>query len=319
MALANTRELKENVLVRGGEPATSADYGDQVITYLNNVYKGLAAGASEFAPEFVEDWWWLRSSGVLTLEPAIDAGTVSVTNGSTAITLSSAPTQSVEGWRFKVHGHPDVFKISSHTASSANATLDSEYTGDTDSAAEYDLMKVEYDLASDVQALISPMISYRDNRVGRQTYQIHGLTPERMDELYPLAMLSPGIPEYFALDDEGSIRMSHGGKSDGTSMRVEYRYRQTVSDLTDETSSVPLVPAQWMSLLSDMALYYLMIDKNDDRAQAIGGIARNKVSAMLKENRRRLSKVDGTYGHIFPRQTSYNRRPLRTQSGLIIG
>lgn len=320
MALENTRLLKENVLRRAGESTSGTDYGDDVIVYLNNTYHALAAGASEFAPEFVEDWWWLRSSGVLTLEPTIETGTVSVTKGSTSVTFSSAPAESVEGWRFKVEGHPDVFKIASHTGGAGGATLDSEYTGETDGSASFRLMKVEYDLSDDVQALISPIIAYRSINL-RPDYQIHGVSPERMDELYPLARLLPGAPEYFALEDEGTVRFSHGGRSDGTPMRVEYRYRRHVPELTDDASSEPLIPKQWRSVLSDMALYYILIDKNDDRAQAIGGVARNKVSAMLKENRRRLAKIDGSSGKIFPRQGTRNlhRRTLRTESGLIIG
>lgn len=109
----------------------------------------------------------------------------------------------------------------------------------------------------------------------------------------------------------------------GESMRVEYRYRPAVAELTDSLSSIPLVPLQWRHLLSDMALTYLLLDKNDDRSNAIALSARTGLAAMLKENRRRLTKIGGSYtGKIFPRgDAAHSNRIdlLRTQTGLIIG
>jgi hypothetical protein len=127
----------------------------------------------------------------------------------------------------------------------------------------------------------------------------------------------------FALEDSQTVRFSHGGRTDGQSMRIDYRYRPIVDDLTDSTSSTPLVPAEWRHLLSDMALTYLLLDKNDDRSNAVALSARTGLAAMLKENRRRLTKMGGgATGHIYPRQSgkySDTDQVLRTESGLIIG
>jgi hypothetical protein len=316
---SNTRELKEDVLFRASESINSTDFGPQAVKYLNRVYRTLCSGASEFLPEYVDDWWWLRDKSVLTLLPATSVGTVDLTNNSVNITFSSPPAVSVAGYRLRVTGWPEQFEIATHTAGLGAATLDSVYTGPTDAAGLYTLMKVTYPLDADVNAIIGPMFGYRQNP------RIIGLAPERMDELFPLPELTTGIPTAFALENTQIVRFSHGGRIDGVSMRVEYRFRPVITDLTDEVSSVPLVPLEWRHILADMALTYLLLDKNDDRSNAIALAARTGLAGMLKENRRRLKKMGAeSAGHIYPRQggrysQAPSKGPLRTESGLIIG
>lgn len=303
MPLSNVRELKEDVLFRASESLTGSKWNGKVIDYLNRVYRTLAAGASEFLPEYVDDWWWMRATDNLLIEPTYTDGVLSVEQGSPTITFFVAPTISLEGRRLKVIGHSDLFVIESHVASDPIATLDEPYTGATSAAASYEAMKVEYDLSVEAQVLISPMIGFRS------PHRIYGMSPERMDELYPLMDLRPGIPEAFSLENENRIRFSHGGRTDGVTMRVEYRYRPVVDDLTDSVTSIPLVPAQWMHVLGDMALVYVLLDKNDDRSNAAALGARTGLAAMLKENRRRITKIDHLAGHVAPRQGGAGAAP----------
>jgi hypothetical protein len=105
-------------------------------------------------------------------------------------------------------------------------------------------------------------------------------------------------------------------------MRIEYRYRKIVDDLVDDVNSIPIVPLEWRHLLSDMALTYVMLEKNDDRSNAIALSARTGLAAMLKENRRQLTKMGGKFtGKIMPRQTGLlmHNKVIRTESGFIIG
>jgi hypothetical protein len=138
--------------------------------------------------------------------------------------------------------------------------------------------------------------------------QVMGMTPERMDELYPISRLTVGVPEAFALENETQIRFSHGGDDEGRFLRVEYDYRPKVVDLTDSPTSIPLVPSQWMHLLADFALVYIMMDKNDDRSNAVALAGRTGLGAMLKENRRRLIKIDKNAGKIIVRQDKVRPR-----------
>lgn len=314
MPFVTGADIVSDILFRAGEIAGTSEWDTKAVDYLNRVYKALCAGSSEFLPEFVEDWWWMRARGNLILDPVITDGTVAVTNGFNAITFSVPPGVDVNLWRFRVKGHPDVFTIASIAGGSA--TIDTVYTGPTDTAAEYELMHVDYDLSASVQAIISPIISFRENP------QLFGTTSERMDFLFPLQRLSAGVPKAFALVDDQRVRFSHGGLTDGTSMRMEYRYRPVATDLANTSSSIPLVPEQYRHLLSDMALVYVYTDKNDDRLASVGTAARMGLTAMVRENRRRLTKIDQFSGAIVTRQGQARHNEgklLRTETGLIIG
>jgi hypothetical protein len=314
MAYANGRELVDDVIFRAGESVAQSDWLAKALDYLNRSYRTLCAGSSEYLPEYVDDWWWLRGSGVLTLEPVRTVGTVTVVQNSATVTFSAAPPASMAGWKLRVASHPEIFTIASHTAASATATLDSVYTG-ANATGLYSLMRVTYTLSSAVQSLISPMIGFRGNP------RIAGVTPEAMDGLFPLSELQSGVPEAFALEDTLTVRFSHGGLTTGQSMRVEYRYRKTVTDLAYDVASIPLVPAEYRATLADMALSYVWLDKNDDRSNATALGARTGLAAMFKENRRKLVKMGtDSIGHIYPRPGMRRAPgPLRTASGLIIG
>lgn len=303
----------EDILFRAGEIPGSSEWDIQVVTYLNRVYRSLCMGASEFLPEYVDDWWWLRETDNLIINP-IEQGTVDVVQGSNTVNFPVAPTVNLQGRRFKVEDHPDFFIISSHVGTDTFATLDTIYTGETVLNAAYKALQVTYVLNVLVASIMSPVISFRENP------QIMGMQPERMDALFPTSNLQPGVPMAFCLDDEQTIRFSHGGRTDGMFMRMEYRYRPLVVDLINSASSIPLVPIQYRHILSDMALTFVLADKNDNRAEGILSAARSALSAMVRENRRRIVKIDGLSGAIITRPGwGSGRGPLRTESGLIIG
>lgn len=317
MPYVSARDLKQDTLFRAGESVSGVSgWNTQVLDYVNRVYTSLANGASEFLPEFVDDWWWMRSSGVLALLPAYDTGSVAVVNGSAAATLSGVSALSLAGYRLRVDGCPDVFVVQTHVAATDAITLDMPFTGDTSSAVAFKAMKVTYALNASVAGLISPMLAFRGEK------QILGMTPERMDTLWPMSDIKAGAPSAFAMLSDQTVQFSHGGLDDGTTMRVEYRFRPSITLLEDSDASVPLVPVQYRHLLTDMALAYIMTDKNDDRAAAHAATAKSGLVAMVRENRRRLVKTSTEVATIRPRQNPSASRfngPLRTESGLIIG
>lgn len=314
--LADTQALINDALFRAGEIPGSSEWDTKAVDYINREHRALCSGAHEFLPEYINDWWWMRARGVLTLLPVYNTGAVSVVQDSSSIVFAPAPAISLAGRRFKVTDQGTQYQIATHIAGSVNATLDSPYTGPTAIGTAFRAMQMEYSLDTAVQALLSPVASFVDNP------QIMGLTPERMDTLFPIGRTTSGIPMAFCLETEQLIRFSHGGKTDGVSMRMEYNYRPSVIDLINNTSSIPLVPLQYRHVLADMTLVYIMFDKNDDRATAVGTSARSTLGAMAKENTRRMVKMDNYVAKIMPRYN--NRRQnfnnvLRTESGLIIG
>lgn len=300
--LESTDLLIQDALFRAGEVSGASEWDEKALHYINREYRALCAGASEFLPEYITDWWWMRGNGILSIQPIYDAGLIEVTQNSPAITFTDAPSISVTGWYFKTEDHPDVFVISSHTAGQATATLDMAYTG-PGGDLKFQTAKLMYDLGVSVQAIMSPIRSFRDNP------HIIGLPPERMDILYPIGRTPlAGTPQAFSLENENIIRFSHGGRTDGMSMRMEFRFRPAVSDLANSSSSIPLIPLQFRHVLSDMVLVYLYMDKNDDRMAAIGTSVRSALGAMVRENKRRHIKMDNRFGKILPRTASRRQR-----------
>src|SRR5690242_14678783 len=136
--LRTTTDIINDVLFRCDEPTDgSSDFHAQVLSDLNRVYRELCVGGGELLPDMDADWWWLRKStpGVLTLKPAITAGTVSLTLGSVIGSFSQAPVDcfgqqvSVKGWFFQNQADDgDVYMIGAHTLGSTSFSLDSFYT-----------------------------------------------------------------------------------------------------------------------------------------------------------------------------------------------
>lgn len=313
-------DILDDALIRAGEKTDgTSQYEARSLRYLNRVYQAICSGGNELNPQIDEDWLWLRSSnpGVLTLNPVITTGTVSVTNNSTTATLSATLTPTAVGRYFRVDDHADVFKISAHTAGTAALTLDSVYTGDTDTTATYKLMQLEYTLASDVRSVLGPMKAYQED-----VREIEGLTEEALNRNYPLRSIQGGVPRAFAMIAEQTVKFSHYGGTESTDLiRVDYDYLKLATALTDSGSEEPLVPIQYRRLLSDFTLMFLLADKHDTRAEDAGKLAQSGLTAMANENRRRQTKQASKPGHIFPRPNTLqqNKAPLRTASGLIIG
>lgn len=292
----------------------TSDYAAAAVRYLNKAYRAVSMGGNEWVRNRNPLWWWLRGEASIILQPGIETGSVSVTNNSASATLSATQAISLAGRFFKVDGHFDVFRINAHTAGTDALTLDTVYTGTTNTAAAYKALKLEYDLASDSLYIESPM------RVYGTRHQVDGMSLRDLDVRYPLDLVSSGQPEHFAMVDDDTVRFSHSGGDEATEFfRVDYDYVKRADDLADDSNEA-LIPLQYRYLLADMITVFIAIDKDEnDDAQFFGDSARNTIGAMIAEHNARLGK-QGEVGRIYTRQTERNRQyPLRTQSGHIIG
>lgn len=331
MANYNTgADLAADVLFRAGEPTDgSSDFNAAAIQYINRAYQIIWRGGAEIDPSIQEDWLWLRSQRpkVMIMQPYITAGTVAVTQGSSGVVFSTPPTPAIDttcasGWFLQTHDNGDVFRILSHAVGSPNAKLDSVYTGPTNGANSYFLFKLEYPTTSDLLKIVQPMRVYHDNFT-----EIQGGDLMSLERDYPLTNIQNGVPEYFAPVYQKAcggmtIRFSHyGGTTTGEWFRIEYDYLKRPADLTATGSSVPVMPQQYRRVLSDAATYFLFMDKNDNRADAAGLLAKAGLKAMARENRNLMAQFSREHGQIKARPALLPRAmtPLRTQSGYIIG
>lgn len=317
-----SQDLVNDILFRAGEGTDgSSDFEAVALQYLNRAYQALVNGGSEIDPDVQEDWWWARKDppGVLNLVSSITAGTVTVTNNSTTITFSSAPASSVAGYFFRVNDQPDVFRVAAHTGGSTSATLDAAYTGPNGAGKAYTLFKTEYALPSDLIRIISPMRIYQGSN-----HEVDGVELSSLERDWPIREIESGPPTQFAMTTETKVRFNKYGPvptATPNMIRVEFDYIYRPADLTDSGSEEPVVPRQYRRMLSDIAVVFLFVDKNDDRASPISQVAKQGLQAMANEQRKRMVNYSRNYGRILARQerTNKHNRPLRTDSGVIIG
>ena len=240
MPYESTRQLKEDVLFRASEAlGGTSGWENRIVDYINRNYREVATGASAFLPEFVDDWWWMRESSYFMMEPVFQAGTIQVTQNSDVAILSGAPNFDVLGWKLRVKGQqvPDIFEVIEGAAAVPHIKLDAPYTG-ISAVSQFFLMKVNYHPNPGVnpQVLLGPMRAFRNPE------RIYGLSIERMEELWPLARLMPGVPHAFAIISElpgpdWEVRFSHGGLTNNTRMRIDYLFSPVLDDLIDTVDS----------------------------------------------------------------------------------
>lgn len=123
----------------------------KITALINDAYRTVATAHPT--------WWWLLDRQVVNTSDDVTTGTIAATNGSTAVTFSSAPTVSVAQRKLFIDGNTDdpnaAYRIASHTASATAATLDAAYTGTTVTASAFQVYHDEYDLASDTNRIVS--------------------------------------------------------------------------------------------------------------------------------------------------------------------
>ena len=305
-----TSDIIGYILFKAGEKIDgTSDYDSKAVEYVNSAYRKIWTGGGEFDVDINEDWTWLRARDTFTLQTAITTGTVSVTNDSVTATLSAAQAVDMDNRYFKVDGHEDVFRVSAHTASPDTLTLDSVYTGSTDATASYTLFQLDYTLASDAIEILAPM---RVNRSNDNEGKVEGVS---LDKLPPLQNVAGGVPSKFAYVDDTTIMFNKYAVDD--LVRVNYWYKKRPADLTDSGSEEPEVPLRHRHVIGNIALFDLLMDMNDDRAETVGLAAKQGLLAMSRENQSRISMMSGTYGAIVPRwdlltQLDYEAEPYQS-------
>lgn len=304
--LTTTEDLRLDALFRAGEPASSSSVlYDKALEYLNRVQQDLVLGggvavgrdlatsAGIYAHVVdlpITDWWWARKQprGIVTTDALIETGTVTVTEGSTLVTFSSAPAASVAGWRLEVSKLPTVPRILTHTGGVATATMDAPWPEDTQTAASYVVYNVEYDLADDFLRFAgSPYLH------SRYMDPIPVSSRETHDQAYPFGTFFKEPPTAAAMIQPARIQLN---SYDTRAYRLEYDYIFMPEDLTDTVDEEPLLPRHHRATLSIGAAMLLAFDKSDDRAENLASEFRERVRRMVQEHRKQLSDGSMTFG-----------------------
>lgn len=152
-----TADIMDAALLAGGEVTTgNSPYEAQLLNYLDRVHRTIVCGGTipvgkDSTVEIDEIWPWAKSRLplILELEPKLNVGTVTLTLGSEAGTFSSAPAYSVQGWKLKISGRDEYFRISTHVAAGTAFEIDGAYPDASGAGLSFEAYKTDYDLIPD--------------------------------------------------------------------------------------------------------------------------------------------------------------------------
>lgn len=317
--LTTTEDLRLDALYRAGEPASSASglYA-KALDYLNRTYQALLLGGSiavgrdlatsagiyaHLVDVPITDWWWARKQprGVFNTDALVETGTVTVTQGSTVVTFSSAPAASVAGWRLEVAKLPTVPRILTHVAGSTAAVLDAAWPEATQTASTFVVYNVEYVLASDFLRFAGPPFihSHYMDPIPVSVREVH-------DAAYPLSTFFREPPTAAAMLQPQRIQIN---SYDTRAYRFEYDYIFLPPALTAvPTTEEPALPKHHRQVLSSGAAMLLAFDKGDDKADNLASEYRELVGRMAQEHRRALTGGSNTFGVHRTRQGQTDRK-----------
>lgn len=139
---------------------------------------------------------------------------------------------------------------------------------------------------------------------GGNSGEVNNLDPRTFDSDYPLIGIKMGTPQNFtvtgekALDGKLSVRFN---KYPSQSMRIEFEHIAFPKDLQNNAQSVPRIPRKYVRVLEYGASYYLLLDKNSDKAQSFLQLAQQMLKGMMKANRQELLKTGKNFGGVIAR------------------
>lgn len=227
------------------------------------------------------DWPFLRSSNPLVIQtvPDITTGTISTTANSLTITFSSAPTVSVAGRFVQTSSSNDWYRIASHTALSATATLDATSPAIYAlTAGAYTVRKFYYSTSTNVDRILQI-------RQSITPYQLEEYTPERFSAVFanPLATGNP-LMYMMSGKDTSDIWQFFLWPSPNTVVNLYVDYLQMVTDLS-ANADVSIIPSKWhttVMLEGAKVLGYMFLD--DSRIDE----AKANFSALLEDMKKNM-------------------------------
>lgn len=324
--LASAQDILNVALRFAGEltdtpPANSSsspsEYRNAALDYLNRIYLAIMSGGNEFDVEMAEPFPWAIAPqpGVFATQPAIPVTIDTILNGSTAGTFASIPLDqygnqvSLAGCYLRLDTWADVYRIVTHVAGSLDFTIDFSYLQPTVSNGSAYAYFLDYPLAPNMLRLVAPM---QINQPTLLTYtcEIKGSDVAAMRREYPLAFLQTRYPDRFAIKSQDTTTNTFTitiNTNPPNQARVEYQYVPYPDLLTDETTSVPIVPSQYRMVMAYGVAYYLCVDKNDNRAGNYLQQAQAGLIAMVKSAKKQRADTNWDRARLMPRRDLVRR------------
>lgn len=315
----NTKDILKNVLQACGEVTDGSSELHQVaLLYINRVYKNVLAASNVFDVDIGEPWTWARARDKrsLILEPSYSDGTVSLTNGLTAGTFSTPPAASQKDRWLKVPDQPTYYQIAAHTGGAGPFTIDAPYLEPTSGALGFESIPIIYDLGPQILRLVEPFRVYQDNgndflfgdedREGK----IYSVDITTLRREWPLKFLvQRSTPTRFAIKfrSDTEFLIEFNGYPD-SQIKVDLDLIDIPAPLTDDTNSIPIIPIESRDVLTYGASFFLLEDKEDDKAQVFFALAKSELKKLLEAEKRSVTHTTKNKGKLLPRQERLSRR-----------
>lgn len=151
-----------------------------------------------------------------------------------------------------------------------------------------------------IARLIEP---FKKNKGTSLDGSIYGTDSESSQRNYPLPLVTEGYPDRFTVikeTEDGTFTVRFN-RYPTYKTRIEVEHVPIPRDLKDDAASVPLVPRKHCDVLEDAATFFLLLNKNDDRAQTYAALVQGKLEAMVSQHRGSLERTGQNFGKMVPR------------------
>jgi len=228
--MATFLTLRQELAAQAGLDQTVASTDTLLKRWLNNAQQAVIRAY---------EWPFMRNSTPLVVQTVTDytTGTVAQTLASTAVTFSSAPATSVQGYYLQTSASKDWYQITAHTAGSTSATLEIGST-QTNSAATFTVRKYFYSTSTSVDKIIEISQDILPYQLIETSYEYF--------QSYNPGFLASGTPRIYCmqgLDSSGTPQFRLWPNPDAV-INLSVWYLKTATDLSADTD-VSVVPAKW--------------------------------------------------------------------------
>jgi hypothetical protein len=261
------------LLVQKAHPGYDLDLLDG---YLNAAYEAILDS---------REWRGLDAAALLSSVALYETGTISLTNGSTAVALTDGTFLStMTSRRLRIAGRNEIYTFSFLTGTTG--TLDRGYEGDTASGLSYKIFRNVFELPETVKYVTE----IGDPQTGRK---LKKRTQAEMNDMSP-ARVEYGPPRYWAPADdtaEGAPAIYHRVELypiPTTAQTFPYRFQKAAQGFSgSNTDSSPMPWVSSNAVLFKIRALILLDEKNFSGAEGWKALADEETARLhLVESQR---------------------------------
>lgn len=160
---------------------------------MNRIKRDINMGYLDEVMPF-HNWYWAKKKVDRVAKKHINSGSVTVTNESTSVTLSAAPSVSYKGKLFVTDAFAEVYTIKAHAANSTAITLESPYQGNSASGISYKIYEDGIPLPVDADEVFEV---YHDHNPS----PLYATSNLQFTEIMLMSPRREGRPAYYTVEE----------------------------------------------------------------------------------------------------------------------